>query len=202
MPKPDEKTDVEQHKTSLAVWDLSSPLVIGRPAKMKVGAKCSAGCPLTDHEIEIRDQGGAKIARGGLGATPWPGTSGLYWAELKFPAPMTAGTHTWAVTSAHGEAFSNFTFITVQPPEHTLTIWLREKGTETPLPDVEVRLGVYRAASDEGGIARIELPKGSYSLSVWKVGYENFSTALDVADTMTVDIEIALEPEPAQPYWM
>jgi len=198
----DSNADAEQHTTSLAVWDLASPLVISRPAKMKVGAKCSAGCQLTDHEVEIHDQSGARIARAGLSSGPWPGTSGLYWAELEFPAPALAGTHTWSVTCAHGNASSPFTFITVQPPEHSLTIRVREKGTQAPLPDVEVRLGVYRASSDQRGFAKIELPKGSYSLSVWKVGYENFSTALDVTDTMTVDVEIQPEPEPEQKYWM
>lgn len=122
----DKNPDIEQHKTSLAVWDLPSPLVIGRLAKMKVGAKCSAGCPLTDHQIEIHDHTGTEIARAELSETPWPGTSGLYWAELEFRAPVSLGTHTWSVTSAHGVAFSNFTFITVQPPEHSLTIRIRE----------------------------------------------------------------------------
>ena len=194
--------DAEQHKTSLAVWDLASPLVIGRSAKMKVGAKCSAGCPLTDHEIEIHDQTGATVARAGLGATPWPGASGLYWTELDFHAPAAAGTHTWAATSVHGEAFSNFTFITVEPPDHSLTIHVRDKATQAPLQDVEVRLGAYRASSDDRGLATIELQKGHYTLNVWKIGYEHFSAALDVTDTLTVDVEIAVEPEPKQPYWM
>jgi hypothetical protein len=202
VPTADEKPEVEEHQTSLAVWDLGSPLVISRAAKMKVGAKCSAGCTLTDQEIEIQDQSGAKIAHARLGANPWPGTSGLYWVEAEFSSPESFGTHTWAVTCAHGEGFSNFTFITVSPPEHTLTIRVREKGTDAPLPDVEVRMGVYRATSDQRGIATIEVPKGGFSLTVWKVGYENFSTAIDVANSTTVDIEIALEPEPAQPYWM
>ena len=30
---------------------------------MKVGAKCSAGCRLANHEIEIQDQSGETIAR-------------------------------------------------------------------------------------------------------------------------------------------
>ena len=51
----DENEPVEEHKTSLAVWDLASPVVVGRPGKMKVGAKCSAGCTLTDHEVEVFD---------------------------------------------------------------------------------------------------------------------------------------------------
>ncbi len=63
-----ENVDAEQHKTSLAVWDVASPLVIGRSAKIKVGAKCSAGCQLTGHEIEIHDQTGITVARAGLGA--------------------------------------------------------------------------------------------------------------------------------------
>ena len=198
----DKNENAGQHKTSLAVWDLASPLVIRRSARMKVGAKCTAGCQLTGQEIEIHDQTGATIARALLGATPWPGTSGLYWSELDFRAPATVGTHTWAVTSAHGDAFSNFTFIAVHPPDHSLTIRVLEKVTQSPLPNVEVRLGVYRASSDDRGLAKIELPKGNYPLNVWKVGYQHFSAVLDVVDSLTVDVEIAVESEPPQPYWM
>jgi hypothetical protein len=197
----DKKVD-EQHNTSLAVWDVASPLVIGRSSKMKVGAKCSAGCQLTGHEIEIHEPTGQTISRGGLGADPWPGTSGLYWTELDFPTPPTTGTHTWTVTAVHGNARSNFTFVTVLPPEHSLTIRVREKSTQTALADVELRLGVYRACSDYRGLAKIEVAKGSYDFSAWKAGYEHFSTTLDVTDTLTVDMELALVPEPAQPYWM
>ena len=198
----DSGADVEQHNTSLAIWDVASPLVVSRMAKMKIGVKCSAGCQLTDHEINVHDQTGSRIACDGLSGLPWPGTSGLYWAELEFPAPASAGTHTWSVTCAHGDASSHFTFITVQPPEHILTIRVREKGTLAPLPDAEVRLGVYRAAGDHQGLAKIELPEGSYNISVWKVGYENCSTAVDVTGTTTVDVEIPPEPEPEQKYWM
>src|SRR5262245_16134777 len=98
----DEKEAVE-HKTSLAVWDQDSPVVIGRTARMKVGAKCSAGCVLKDHAIEIRNHTGASIARAALGSEPWPGTTGLYWVELEFPAPVDTGAHVWAVSSAHGD---------------------------------------------------------------------------------------------------
>ena len=194
--------DTEQHKTSLAVWDLASPLVIGRSAKMKVGAKCSLGCSLTDHEIEIHDEIGRTVARARLGNAPWDGASGLFWSELDFRAPAAAGAHAWAVTCVHGDAFSNFTFITVQPPDHSLTIRVRDNATQLPLQNVEVRLGAYRASTDDRGLATIELPKGNYPLTVWKMGYEHFSTALDVTDIMTVDVEITIEPEPKQPYWM
>jgi hypothetical protein len=192
----------QQHQTSLAVWDLACPVVIGRSVRMKVGVKCSAGCQLRDREIEIHDQTGAVVARAALGSEPWPGTSGLFWTELDFRVPAESGTHKWAVTSAHGNAFSNFDFIAVQPPDHTLTIRVTEKATHSPLQDVEIRLDAYRASSDAQGLTTIELPKGNYTLSVWKMGYEHFSTDFDVTDTRTIEVEIAVEPEPKQLYWM
>jgi carboxypeptidase family protein len=198
----DEKEADEQHKTSLAFWDLDSPVVVGRTGRMKVGAKCSAGCVLTDQRVEIRDANGTSVARAGLSAEPWPGTAGLYWAELEFPAPSNIGTHVWSIASPHGDAVSNFTFFAVVPPEHTLTIHVRDKESQAPLAEAEVRLGPYRAASDDRGVATIELPTGNFSLSIWKVGYEQFTTTVDVTSTMTVDVEIAVEPEPEQKYWM
>lgn len=191
-----------EHKTSLAIWDLDSPVVIGRPGRMKAGAKCSAGCALTNHPVEIRDQNGAAIARAGLGAQPWPGTTGLYWAEIEFPAPEKIGTHVWSIALAHGDAFSNFTLISVAPPEHTLTIRVRDKQSQAALAEAEVRLGVYRAASDDRGVAAVELPTGSYSLSVWKVGYEQFTTPVDVSNSIAVDVELVVEVEPQEQYWM
>src|SRR5690349_16641636 len=69
----DDRDGVDQHKTSLAIWDLDSPVVVGRTGRMKVGAKCSAGCGLTRHQIEIHDQSGVAVAQGPLGAETWPG---------------------------------------------------------------------------------------------------------------------------------
>jgi len=197
----DEKQAVE-HKTSVAVWDQDSPVVVGRAARIKVGVKCSAGCVLKDQAIEIRNQNGVSTARAALSTETWPGTTGLYWVELEFPAPGDTGAHVWSIRSAHGEAISNFTFITVLPPEHSLTIHVRDKATQAALAEAEVRLGVYRAASNDRGVAAVELPAGSYSLSVWKVGYEQFTTSVDVSSSVCVDVELAVEVEPEEKYWM
>ena len=75
--------------------------------------------------------------------------------------------------------------------------WFKET-----IADVEVRLGVYRSITDARGLATVDVPKGSYALTAWKLGYELFSTELSVADTATIEVEIAVEPEPAEPYWM
>ena len=201
-PMRPENIEAGEHKASIAVWELVSPLVIGRRAKVKVGAKCSAGCQLTDHQIEIHDGAGETVTRAGLGATPWPGTSGLYWTDIEFRVPAGAGTHTFSAALEHGDAQSEFSFIAVEPPEHSLTIHIQDKATNEPITEVEIRLGVYRSISDAHGLATIEVPKGNYPLTVWKLGYELFSTELSVNNTATMDVEIAVEPEPAQPYWM
>jgi hypothetical protein len=194
--------DAKQHKTSLAVWDLVSPLILGRPATMKVGVKCSAGCELSDHEVELHDETGQTIARTLLGAEAWPGTTGLYWTELEFVAPSTIGTHRWTVTCLHGDARLEITCITVPRPECTLIIRVCEARTKAALSNVDVRLAVYRASSDEEGFVKIEVPKGSYSLTLWKIGYQHISTDIVVTGTRTVDFELIEELEPAQPYWM
>jgi hypothetical protein len=201
-PARKKNVEEEQHNTTLAVWDVASPVVIYRFARIKVGAKCSAGCRLTGEQIELRDEAGRTIARAVLGDAAWPGTSGLYWTELEFVAPPPAATHSWILSSEHGDARSEFAFITVDPPEHSLTIRARDKNSQTPVAGVEVRLGVYRASSDDRGVATLELPRGSYTLNAWKLGYEQFSIAVDVTNNLAIDIELAIEHEPAQPYWM
>jgi hypothetical protein len=192
----------ENHETSLAVWDLVSPLVVGCSATIKVGAKCSAGCSLADHEIEIHDQSGDTITGVRLGPEPLPGTTGLYWAEANFASPALPGTHAWAVVCAHGDASSHFSFITVPPPDHTVHIRVREKKTQAAIAGAEVRLGVYRATSDAQGVATLEVTKGPHNVTVWKLGYTHHSTMADIADSFTIDVDIEVEPEPKQPYWM
>ena len=84
MSKPE---DVASHETSLAVWDLASPVKTGRRATLKVGAACSCGCDLTGTAVAIHTEAGRPVGSGTLGAAPWPGTSALYWTELDFAAP-------------------------------------------------------------------------------------------------------------------
>lgn len=201
-------SDLTPHEISLAVWDLPSPLVISQWSKMKVGATCSGACPLTDQEIEIRDQNKVTVGKARLGLAPWPGTGALYWTEVDFLAPATEGIYSWSVhlTASklelpHAKASSHFSFVAVPPPEHCLTVKVVEKSTEVPVGEVEVRLGVHRGRTDESGLARVELPKGSYDLVVWKLGYEAFAKAVEVTADVVVQVEMDLAPEPEQPYW-
>ena len=201
--------DVPLHEISLAVWDLATPLVVGRPGTVKVGAKCSEGCSLTAQTIEILTEAEVGAGSGRLGPTPWPGTGALYWSEVDLIAPAKEGRHTWTVILTpsnlelpHTGAASRLSFLAVPLPEHCVTVRVVEKGTETPVGGVEVRLGPFRSVTGEGGFAKVELPGGSYDLVVWKLGYQAPPRPVEVAADTSFHVEIELAPEPEQEYWM
>jgi hypothetical protein len=200
----------EPHMTSLAVWDVRSPIVTTSRFDAKVGVKCSASCALAGHIVEVRDAGGAVAGTGMLSDSPWPGTSGLYWAELPLAAPEIEGVHSWSavfrtadLTLPHKEALAAFSFRAVGRPDHRVTIHVVDKDA-APLEDVEVRLGVYRAKTDERGIACVDVPKGSYDLDAWKTGYHVPSRAVEVLSDISVHVESTVVPEkdPDDELWM
>jgi hypothetical protein len=190
------------HQTSLAVWAVPSPVRIGARFSIKVGAKSSGGCALDGAQVEIRDQTGADIARGTLGAAPWPDTGALYWAEINLTAPPQDGMFVWSAAFAaqdlklpHAGASTTFSFAVVKPPEHRLTIEAIERETGTPIEDAQVSLGPYRAATDGAGMASLDAPAGPYRLAVWKPGFEAAPTILEIAADTLVQIELKRLPE-------
>jgi hypothetical protein len=193
------------HEASLAVWDVPSRTVTGRRFRVKVGAKCSAGCELTGGEIEVKNETGATVSSDKLGETPWLGTSGLYWAEVDLAAPAKEGVHAWSATLAsapHQGASSCFSFLTVEPPEHTVTVRVIDRDTKAPVQDVAVRLGVYRASTGENGLAEIETAKGVYDLIIHKVGYETSPRTVEVTGDVDVPVEIVFAPKAIEDsYW-
>jgi hypothetical protein len=198
------------HATSLAAWAIPSPVVMGERFRIKVGAKSSGGCELKGQKILISDQSGAVIAQGRLQDTPWPGTSALYWTEVEVPAPDQEGMFWCAVNFAaaeveipHERSSSKFSVAIVRPPEHRLTIEVFEKESKTPIEDAQVRLGAYGAATDPSGRAELALPKGTYDLAVWKVGYEAPGTTVDIHDDVSVQVEaVIVPPENPDAYWL
>jgi hypothetical protein len=189
------------HATSLAVWAVPSPVVMGERFRIRVGAKSSAACGLAGAKILVSDQSGAVIAQGSLGDAPLPGTDALYWTEVELPAPTRDGmfwcTVQFAATeleAPHHGASSRFSVAIVKPPEHRLTVKVLEKETMAPVEDAQVRLGAYRAATDPAGMAEVAMPKGTYDLTVWKVGYEAPGTTVDIDEDVTVQVEVAIVP--------
>jgi uncharacterized membrane protein len=198
------------HATSLAVWGVPSPVVMGERFSVTVGAKSSAGCELKGQRIQISDQAGTVIGQGTLQDTPWPGTSALYWTEVEVPAPDQEGMFWCTVSFAaaeleapHEESSSRFSVAIVPPPEHRLTIEVFEKDTKAPIEDAQVRLGAYRAATDPSGRAEVAMPKGTYDLTVWKVGYEAPGRTVDIHDDVNVQVEVVIvPPENPDAAWM
>jgi hypothetical protein len=189
--------------TSLAVWDIPSPVVMGEGFAVKVGAKSSGACALAGRVVEVCDESGAVAARAELGATPLPGTSALYWAPVDLAAPRKEGIATWSVRFAatglplpHEHSSSSFSFAVVRAPEHRLTVKIVEKETAAPIADAQIRLGAFRAETDASGLAQVRLPKDTYDVFVWKVGYEAPPTTVDVSGDVAIEVELLVVPEP------
>jgi uncharacterized membrane protein len=189
------------HATSLAVWAVPSPVVMGERFRIKVGAKSAAGCELRTKKIAVYDQAGAVIAQASLQDAPWPGTSALYWTEVEVPAPSREGMSWFTVNFAaadiatpHEPSSSKFSVAIVRPPEHRLTVEVLEQDSKAPIEDAQVRLGAYRAVTDPSGRAEVAMPKGSYDLTVWKVGYEAPGKTVDVHEDASVRVEAAIVP--------
>jgi uncharacterized membrane protein len=72
-----------------------------------------------------------------------------------------------------------------------------EEKTNAPIDAGVVRLGVFRAVTNETGMATLEVPYGTYELTVWKMGYEHVVRNLEVNGDQFIRIELPLEPEPS-----
>jgi hypothetical protein len=189
------------HKTSLAVWGVSSPVRSGGSFSVTVGVKSAGGCDLRRARVEIQDETGAAIGHGLLGEAPWPGT-GLYWANISLTAPATVRTFSWRAAFpaqelklAHDESSAAFGFTTVPPPDHRLTVKVTEGGGAEPMAGVALALGPYRAATDAAGLASLEVPAGRFSLAVWKSGFEAGPIDVEVDRALHLEVEMARLPQ-------
>lgn len=197
------------HATSMAIWDVPSPIAFGDEFRIKVGVRCSADCNLMDRKIGIYNHKGKKVATGALGGVPWPGTTALYWAEVELEAPGTEGLYTWEAKFPkpesellHEEASYHFGFTTARPPEHVVTVEVLDQAKKTPIKGAVVALRSrgtpYRNRTDDAGVARLSVPKGEYKLYVSKTDYKGFQTTAEVAGDAKVKAELIFWPEDQQ----
>ena len=200
LPLPPFRT--EAHKTSLAVWDVPSPVVIGERYICRVGAKCASGCDLAGREVEVQDESGVRLAAVLLGAAALPGSSGLFWSEVELPAPVAEGVfaHTVGLIAnslplPHEPSSFGFSFATVKPSRRRLMVKVVEEGSGTPVPDAQVSLGPYRGSTDASGQAVVAVADGPYDLLIWKVGFEAPPRALQVEEDLTIRVEAEVLPD-------
>ena len=191
------------HSTYVAAWDIPPDIVVGEKFRIKVGIKCSDGCPLANTEFAIDDHEGKRVAVGTLPDARWPGTVGLYVSEIELEAPASEGLYTWRVkrlpASAgipHADGSLDVGIRVVDRPECLVTIETVDRVTQTPLSAARVVMHPYRVVADEHGVARIRAAKGEYRLFVSETNYLTFGLPIEVASDMTVRAELDLEPVP------
>lgn len=194
--------EVAPHTATLAVWSVPDAIAAGQLVTFKVGASSTAGPVLAGCAVDIRDPSGAVIARASLGNEPWPGTAALQWTKIEVNAPAMPGIAAWTahlvaaeLAVAHEAVDCAFTLSVAAPPEHRVAVDVREGGTGAPLPDALVRIGAYRATTDDRGRATLHVPKGSADIVVWKTGYDAPEHTVEIDADTAVTISAAVVPE-------
>lgn len=193
---------VTPHTMHVVAWDIPPAVVCGERFRMKVGIKCSSECDLGNRSFAIYDHEGAQAAMGTLSGDRWPGTTGLYVADVELDAPPAEGLYTWSVKESesapgipHAEGSITFGVRVVARPDYLVTIEAIDQISQTPLEGARVVMHPYRAVTDERGVAEVRVTKGAYKLFVSQSRYLTFGLPVDVDADMTARAELSLEPE-------
>jgi hypothetical protein len=194
---------VKPHTTHVVAWDAPSAVVVGERFRMKVGIKCPNECDLTNGDFGIYDHEGTQVARGMLTGDRWPGTSGLYVAEVELEAPAREGLYTWSVRRQasdvgipHAEGSISFGVRVVSHPQYLVTVEAVDKDNQAPLSGARVVMHPYKAVTDERGIAEVRVAKGAYKLFVSQTNYLTLGLPVEVTQDMKARVELDLEPVP------
>jgi hypothetical protein len=195
------------HQTSLAVWDIPTPVTVDARFRIKVGAKSSGNCALAGTEVRILDAGSTEAGRATLADAPLAGTDALYFAEIALVAPAHEGQFSWTAafaaegaTMPHLGASTAFSFVVVEAPQHRLTVKVVEAESGAPVDEVQIGLGPYRAATDANGLAQIATAAGRYELAVWKADFEAPPITLDIDKDASVTVELTPLPKERTPW--
>jgi hypothetical protein len=191
------------HTTSVVVWDVPSAIVVGDTFRIKVGIKCSDECRLANTAFGIYDDEGASLASGTLSDDCWPGTTGLYVADVELQAPEGEGLYTWSVKGPssnagipHAEGTTSFGVRAVRQPDYLLRVEAVDQADHTPISGARVVMHPYHAVTDERGVAEVRVAKGTYRLFVSQTRYLTFGRPVEVDADVTTRAELSLEPVP------
>jgi hypothetical protein len=193
------------HDTSIAVWDVATPVVAQSLVRLRVGVRCSTGCNLAGRAVRAVDESGIPAGDGILGPEPLPGTDALFWTEIGLQAPAAEGVAAYRaefssaeIDLPHHPSSARFSFRTTARAEHQVTIAVLEKETGAPVDDVEVRLGPYIRSTDASGTVRIDVPGGDYDLSIRKDGLQAGEQTVHVASDLSIRIDGTVVPTMAE----
>jgi hypothetical protein len=164
---------VKPHPTSMAVWNVKSPFVVGSDFEIIVGAKCGLGCSLANQEVEVYDEKDNLVATGRLSNEIYSSSLDLYWTTVKLKAPEQLGSFTWTAKlptpdDCHHECSYTFSFSTSELPDCEVTVRVLEKETGDPIGNAQVTLRpkLYTGFTNEQGEVRLHVPRGEYKVSI------------------------------------
>lgn len=204
---------VKPHKTSMTVWDVPSPVVLGGKFKIKAGVLCSVGCKLTSKKIQIFDARGSNVGTASLSQEPWSNAGPMYWAEVELEAPAEQQVYDWTAKFSrpapemaspedleHEESAYPFAFATTRAPDHVVRLEVIDKEQRTPVPNADVALFPeggfpYRTRTDALGTASLNVSKGHYEIYVALMDYENYKTTAEVDSDVTIQAEFVYHPD-------
>ena len=195
---PASSARVKTHGTSMAVWNVPTPIEFGVNFKPRIGVRCDDGCSLSGATVEVLDGAGTRVASGTLGPIPWDGTEDLFWTEVEIGAPMDEAYHEWSARFPHSEdanlqhkeASQTFALRTTRPPQCTVTVGVTAAATRQPIDGAYVRLGLYNVYTDEAGVVKVSLPKDSYEFVVWKSKHKMYRTTVEIAKDEDLRVEL------------
>jgi hypothetical protein len=209
--KVDAVRRAKPHATSVAVWGVRSPVIVGSAFTVKVGVTCSK-CDLAGGVVRVQDEAGSVVSEGRVGRGPWPGTRGLHVAEMSLIAPAVEGLSRWSgsfsgdgLALPHESSSCLFGFRTVEAPERTVRVEVTERDSGAPLQGVSVFAGMYHSVTDARGFAELRVPKGPYALVARKRDWEPAIRTLGVEGDRTISIQMSVrarrEPDEEE-VWM
>lgn len=197
---------VVPHTAIITAWGLPSAIPAGERFGFQVGIKCSCGCNLAGRTFRVLDPSGVEMAAGALDDRIWPGTEGLFFADVEAEAPDTAADHVWTVECAaseegppHGADSFAFSVKVVPAADFEVTVEAFDIDKQRPVTGAHVLLHPYRAITDEEGIARLRVARGSYRLVVSGFKYIPFEETVEAVADVSARAELKAEP-PVQ-YW-
>jgi len=191
---------VKAHDTYLNAWDIPSAITAGDAFSFHVGITCSCGCNLGNRAFVVRDQEGTVVASGRLGEAIWPGTSALYFAEVRAVAPADIILHQWMVESAgsnsgiaHSPGSLGIPVRTVAAPDHEITIEVVGRESGAPLEGIKLIMHPYRATTDRNGVARMKVAADHYLLHASGLQHMPYRDHLDATRPIKLRILMAVE---------
>ena len=199
--------EVIAQTTSLAVWDLPFPAIVGQAFKLKVGARSLDSFSLSGAKVELLMHGRV-IGDGILSSEPWPGSAALHWTEIEAKAPTKQGVaHLTArlsdITSCvpHRGCMAAFSFPVSQAPETQLTVVVTDRSGH-PVIDAEVRPDCFSGKTNSDGEAIVDVPLGQIEIAVTRLGYDFWVGACDTRSQKKIIIELDAEQSDEDPIWI